>query len=537
MRKRLAAAGIGFCLAVAAGVVGCETNGAGAPSTIERGRSYPQSPAEVRRAPDATPRVREAREPANREGYDDVDANGFVRPELRPLSTFALDVDTASYANVRRLVDARSRVPAGAVRVEDFVNYFDYAYDDPDGDAAMAVRADLTTCPWEPDHHLMRVAVKARELDELERPEANLVFLVDVSGSMNSPDKLPLVQLALRRLLDALRPEDRVAMVVYAGTSGVALPSTEAVDRDRIERAIDDLSAGGSTNGAAGIADAYAIARDYFVDGGINRVVLCTDGDFNVGVSDRSGLVELVQQEAKSGVYLTVLGFGTGNLQDAQMEALSNRGNGNYAYVDSADEARRVLGRRALSTLATVARDAKIQVEFNPRQVAAYRLIGYENRLMDEEEFRDDTADAGEVGAGHEVTAFYEIVPADRPVPDEGEAAQLRYQRPAEATPAGEAGEVAVVRLRYQPPGDLDAPATRATAFARASDLRPFDEADDDLRFAAAAAAFAMALRDEPQFAAGLGEVEQIAESAVGRDPFGDRREMLDLLRGARRLR
>ena len=518
---------------------GCETGEGG--GVYSSSIPPPGSVAAMDRTADPNADVREASAEPNREGYDAVDHNPFVRPAFDPLSTFALDVDTASYTNVRRLLNEGTKPPAGAVRVENFVNYFDYGYPSPlddDGQGpAVAATADLVSCPWAPDHDLLRVAVKAREVDPDDRPAANLVFLVDVSGSMNSPDKLPLVKLALRRLLDALRPDDRVGIVVYAGSSGTALPSTPASRRDEIELAIDGLSAGGSTHGAAGIVAAYGLARDGFVDGGVNRVVLCTDGDFNVGPSSQSELVTLIRDEAKSGVYLSVLGFGTGNYQDAAMEALSDHGNGNFAYVDTAAEAERVLGRRALATLVAVARDVKVQTEFNPSEVAAYRLIGYENRVMADEEFRDDSADAGEVGAGHEVTAFYEVVPYGAEVPG-GEVGDLRYQRPAEATPQAQAGEVAVVKVRYQPPDDLNAPAREFAKIVSQGDRREFDAADDDLRFAAAAAAFAMVLRDSPHAgAADLDLVRGLARDAVGDDPHGDRREMLGLVDAAARAR
>ncbi len=479
--------------------------------------------------------VRDASAEPNREGYDEVHHNPFLRPASDPLSTFALDVDTASYTNVRRMIQAGQLPPAGAVRVEDFVNYFDYDETSAATGEPLNVSADVFDCPWTPEHRLMRIAVRAMNIDPETRPGANLVFLVDVSGSMDSENKLPLVKLTLRTLLDTLRPDDRVAIVVYAGSSGTLLESTAAGDRDAIELKIDQISAGGSTHGAAGIEGAYAIASEHFIGDGINRVILCTDGDFNVGISDRSGLVDLIRDKAKGGVYLTVLGFGTGNWQDAQMEALSNSGNGNFAYIDTPDEARRAMGRKALANLMTVARDAKIQVEFNPSAVAAYRLIGYENRVMENEEFNDDAADAGEVGAGHQVTALYEIVPAGVEVPMTG-TDELRYQKPGESTDAAAMGELATVKLRYQPPEDLSA-ASRLIEARVMDEPRDLADANPDARFAIAAAGFAMLLRDTPH----LGEadfrlVRRLAESAVGDDPHGDRKEFVSLIKDADRL-
>ena len=488
------------------------------------------------RADDPLEGVRERSAEVNREAYAAVTHNPFLRPGTNPLSTFALDVDTASFTNVRRLLESGQAPTPGAVRVEEFVNYFDY--DAPAENLAdagpMSVGTTLFDCPWQPQHKLMRVDVKALEHDPETRPAANVVFLVDVSGSMNSSQKLPLVQTTLRILLESLRPDDRVGIVVYAGSAGVWLDSTEAKDRDTIQLKIDQLTADGSTHGAAGINAAYAMAEKHFIKGGINRVVLCTDGDFNVGPSSESELVELIENKAESGVYLTVLGFGSGNYQDQRMEMLSNKGNGNAAYIDSPAEARRAMGRKALANLMTVARDAKIQVEFNPAEVAAYRLIGYENRALHNEDFNDDTVDAGEVGAGHHVTALYEIVPAGASI-DLPEADRLRY--------AGDQpkdndfpGELATVKLRFQPPGDLEAESQLVQVRVKTGS-QSITEATDDARFAAAVAGFAMLLRESPHAGeCSFDAILRLAEESVGEDPHGERRMFVDLVKQAKKV-
>lgn len=447
--------------------------------------------------------------PVDREAYDRIVDNDFLRPGESPLSTFSVDVDTASYANVRRFLNNGQLPPPDAVRIEELINYFRYDYEAPDVSADVPFAADIevASAPWNPKHRLVRIGLQAADVDPAQRPEANLVFLVDVSGSMNSPDKLPLVQHGLRVLAEQLDGRDRVAIVAYAGSSGVVLPATAGDDSDAIRRAINSLQSGGSTNGAAGIQQAYDIARQNFREGGVNRVILATDGDFNVGITDRGQLTRLIEKEAKSGVFLTVLGFGQGNLQDATMEELSNRGDGFYAYIDSDREAERVLGERMLSTVQAVAKDVKIQVEFNPQQVAAYRLIGYANRLLEDRDFNDDTKDAGDVGAGHQVTAFYEIIPVGVPLPGEDAAEaiappidELKYQQPAAPTtvPAGDdSGELMTVKLRWKAPSAAKAPGTsQRVAWTVTDGGISFDEADADLKFAASVAGFGMLLRD-----------------------------------------
>ncbi len=363
------------------------------------------------------------------EDYHYFKDNGFLRPSTSPLSTFAIDVDGAAYANVRRFLTQGQRPPADAVRVEELINYFPYDYPDPRGSDPFSVTTAQMPAPWAPEHRLVQIGLQGRRIDARELPPSNLVFLLDVSGSMDMPDKLPLVQRAFRLLVEQLGPRDHVAIVVYAGAAGLILPSTPGDQKSTILDALDRLQAGGSTAGGEGIKLAYEVARKNHLEGGNNRVILATDGDFNVGVSSEGDLVRLIEQQKQQGTYLTVLGFGTGNLKDSRMEALADKGNGNYAYVDDILEARKVFVQELGATLLTIAKDTKVQVEFNPAQVAEYRLIGYENRLMAAEDFNDDAKDGGELGAGHAVTALYEVVLAGKP----GTSATvdpLKYQAP-----------------------------------------------------------------------------------------------------------
>jgi Ca-activated chloride channel family protein len=470
--------------------------------------------------------------PVDREGYDHVQDNPFLAAATNPLSTFSIDVDTASYANVRRFLGEGRLPPKDAVRIEELVNYFRYDYPQPAGDAPFSITTELGACPWQAEHRLVLVGLRGRALDDESLPPRNLTFLLDVSGSMQPPDKLPLLKRAMGVLVDSLRAEDRVAIVVYAGSSGLVLPSTSGAEKGAIHAAIDSLWAGGSTAGAAGIRLAYEVAKDSYVEGGINRVILATDGDFNVGVSSDGELVRLIEEKRESGVYLSVLGFGEGNLQDAKMEKLADHGNGNYSYIDSFREARKVLGTEAGGTLVTIAKDVKIQVEFNPARVRAYRLIGYENRTLRAEDFADDRKDAGEIGAGHTVTALYEIVPAgvdiDLPAVD-----PLKYQSPAVPSGDGSSRELLMVKLRHKAP---DGVRSRLQTVA-VEDREPDVEASANLRFASAVAAFGMLLRDsEYKGSASWSQVVDLARGAVGPDPDGYRAEFLVLARNAASL-
>ncbi len=477
-----------------------------------------------------------AQEEGNTESFDSIVENPFHRAVEDPLSTFSVDVDTASYSLVRRFLGEGSLPPRGAVRIEELLNYFPYDHAPPaEGEVPFAVHVDAASAPWDPDHRLVRVALKGRVFDEARRPAANLVFLVDVSGSMDHPKKLPLVKDALRLLAGRLDGRDRVALVVYAGSSGLVLPSTPGSAAAAITGALDRLEAGGSTNGGAGIELAYRVAVENLVRGGINRVVLATDGDFNVGVTNQSDLVDLVERRAKGGVFLTCLGFGMGNLKDSTLEKLADRGNGNYAYIDSLREAEKVLVEGMGGTLQAIAKDVKIQVEFNPARVAAYRLLGYENRMLKARDFNDDAKDAGEIGAGHCVTALYEVIPAGREAP--GPAVDsLRYQEGLRLSPSGEAsGELLTVKLRWKEP---DGDASRPMAVPFADGGAPFDAASEDFRFAASVAAFGMVLRESPnRGSASLAMVAEIAAGALGPDEGGYRKEFLSLVEKAAALK
>lgn len=472
----------------------------------------------------------------NREGYAHIEENGWKLPVQAPLSTFSIDVDRASYSNVRRFIRNGDRPPIDAVRIEEMINYFSYDQPDVRSEHPFAIDTEVARAPWNRDHHLVRIAVQGERVDLQDLPPSNLVFLLDVSGSMHSPDKLPLLKKSLRLLVNELRPEDRVAIVVYAGAAGLVLPSTSGEEKGRIRDAIEGLEAGGSTAGGAGIRLAYRVARDHLIEGGNNRVILATDGDFNVGPSSDAEMTRLIEEKREEGTFLTVLGFGQGNLQDSKMEALADHGNGNYAYIDGLLEARKVLVSEMGGTLLTIAKDVKIQVEFNPTRVQAYRLIGYENRLLAAEDFNDDTKDAGELGAGHTVTALYEVVPTGAPAVSTSSVDPLRYggsesTTEPEASVTDETSELLFVKLRYKrPDGDR----------SRLIEVPVEDEvtrASENLRFAAAVAAFGMQLRDsEHRGDFSLRDVVELAQSAMGEDEHGYRSEFVQLVRTTQTL-
>ncbi len=481
------------------------------------------------------PEVRDPRIPPayGTESYDHVSDNAFKAVADEPLSTFSIDVDTASYSNVRRHLDSGRLPPAGAVRIEELVNYFDYAYEPPSGRDPFASHVEVAGCPWNADHRLARIGLKGWEIPNNERPASNLVFLLDVSGSMNQPNKLPLLKDALGLLVEQLGADDRVAIVVYAGAAGLVLPSTSARDGRAILEAMDRLKAGGSTHGSDGIHLAYETAADHFIEGGVNRVILATDGDFNVGTTSQSGLVDLVEEKARSGIFLTVLGFGMGNYKDSTLEKLADKGNGNYAYIDTQAEARKVLVEEISGTLVTIAKDVKIQVEFNPAQVGYYRLIGYENRILAAEDFNDDTKDAGEIGAGHTVTALYEIVPAGVPLNAPGVDA-LKYQQPVHLSPDAASGELMTLKVRYKEP---DGHVSKKLTFPITDSGRSYATASADFKFAASVASFGMLLRDSPYKGTSTfdGVIELAGEGAV-RDRHGYRAEFVRLVKKARNL-
>jgi len=468
----------------------------------------------------------------NTESYDVITENEFVNSLANPKSTFSIDVDTASYSNVRRMISEQKMPPAGAVRIEELINYFDYQYPSLESDGhPFSVHTDLGKCPWNEAHQLVRIGLKGKTFSRQKRPDCNLVFLLDVSGSMHSLNKLPLVKEAMRMLVENLDRRDQIAIVVYAGSSGVVLPSTSASDSDAILRAMDQLKAGGSTNGGEGINLAYQIAAKNFIEDGVNRVVLCTDGDFNVGVSSRSSLVDLIAAKAKSGISLSVLGFGTGNLKDDTMESLADRCDGNYAYIDSKLEARKALVEQINGTLITIAEDVKIQVDFNPARVDSYRLIGYENRMLENEDFADDKKDAGEIGAGHTVTALYEVVPtgADSPARTDSGSEFVETKLKADAA---NSDSVLKVNLRYKLPDETESKTFSVALDRKASD--PVEMPSGDFQFAASVAAYGMLLRDS-KF---KGDVDwewvvNSAKSSLGDDPNGYRSEFVKLARQA----
>lgn len=425
----------------------------------------------------------------NDEEYNYIKENGYTAVSSAPLSTFSADVDTASYTNVRRMIDDGMDVPPDAVRIEEFINYFDYDYTDPADGEPFAVHTELSDCPWNDETELLMVGINTKGFDAVldERPAMNLVFLIDVSGSMYDDNKLPLVQKSFSMLTDNLTAADRVSIVTYAGSDEVVLEGADGNDRKKILRAINDLEAGGSTAGAAGINTAYDIAQKYFIDGGNNRVILATDGDLNVGLSSESELTRLIEEKRESGVFLSVLGFGTGNYKDNRLEALADYGNGNYSYIDSEKEAKKVLVDEMSGTLFTVAKDVKFQLEFNPTNVKGYRLIGYENRVMAAEDFNDDTKDAGEIGAGHSVTVLYEIVPADSKM-ELGES-ELKYASDSEGVMGD---ELLTVNIRYKEPEGSE---SKLLTYPVNKSLYS-DKMSADMNFASCVAEFGMLLRN-----------------------------------------
>lgn len=475
--------------------------------------------------------------------FSSLDDSEFHAVKETPLTTFSVDVDTASYSKIRMyLLERRRMPPREAVRIEELINYFDYDYAGPDDDKPFAVHLETAECPWQPQHRLVRCALQGKKLDG-KRPDSNLVFLVDVSGSMDYPNKLPLVQRALGMLVGQLGEKDRVSMVVYAGTAGLVLPPTNGSEHAKILAAVQALRAGGSTNGGQGIQQAYRLAQENFIKGGTNRVILCTDGDFNVGVTNTDELVKLAAEQAQGGIYLSVLGFGIGNHNDALLEELSNRANGNYAFVDNDLEARKVFVEQVEGTLVTIAKDVKIQVEFNPAQVAAYRLIGYENRQLANKDFNDDKKDAGDIGAGHRVTALYEIIPANiesefsKPPVD-----PLKYQapraepaaKPMDLTPAAQSGELLTLKLRFQPPAGG---ASALLSFAVKDSGQRFGAASKEFQFAASVASFGMLLKNSRH--KGSATYASVLETAVatrGADKHGLRNEFLQMVTAAQGL-
>ncbi|MGC3967180.1 MAG: VWA domain-containing protein [Pirellulales bacterium] len=484
--------------------------------------------------------VRRAEEAGNTEQYESEPENPFQRPIDTPLSTFSIDVDTASYSNVRRFLDSRQLPPASAVRLEEFLNYFTYDYPTPTDNVPFSVTTEAARCPWNADHTLVRIGLKGREVHRKERPASNLVFLVDVSGSMQDENKLPLVRESLKMLVNELGDSDRVSIVVYAGSEGLALAPTGGDRKRTILETIDRLESGGSTNGAAGIQLAYKMAAENFIPKGINRVILATDGDFNVGVTSQGELVSLIEEKAKTGVFFSALGYGMGNLKDATLEQLADKGNGNYAYIDTISEARKVLVEQMSGTLMTIAKDVKIQIEFNPTTVAGYRLLGYENRVLAAQDFNDDKKDAGEIGAGHTVTALYELIPAGKAAKKETkklpEVDPLKYQAAPVVPPqsAEIAQELFTLKLRYKEP---DGTKSKLIETPVKNDVADYGRASNDFKFASAVAGFGMLLRHSKYHgSATFDGVIELAEAGLGRDVGGYRKEFVELVRKAKDL-
>ena len=466
----------------------------------------------------------------HQEQYRHVQDNAFRPVSREPVSTFSADVNTAGYTNVRRFLGEGKLPPPDAVRTAELLNFFPFRYPAPTGDAPVAFALAAMPCPWQPTHHLVRIGLQARQIDPAHAPPRNFVFLIDTSGSMFQPTRLPLVQRSLGMLIDQLTANDVVTVVTYAGSAGLKLPPTRGDQKARIRAVVDGLSAGGSTDGAGGIALAYEQARANFLAGGCNRVILCTDGDFNVGVTAEGELVRLIEKERAGNVFLTVLGYGMGNLKDATLESLARHGNGHYAYIDSDAEARKVFVEQG-GALTAVAKDVKLQVEFNPAVVAAYRLIGYENRLLNTEDFKDDKKDAGDLGSGHTVTVLYEVVPATAP-PVVADAEPLKYQ-PAVKPATGGSTEWLTAKMRYKHPESATSQEVSAALTADAAG-KP---ADVDFRFAVAVAEFALILRDaKDKGTANYDRVLAGAGNAIGPDPFGHRTQFVELVKQARRL-
>lgn len=466
----------------------------------------------------------------NTEDYDQIIENKFLSAKQEPLSTFSIDVDEAAYSNVRRYLQDGNLPPAGAVRIEEMINYFDYEYPQPAGEDPFSVNTEISECPWNAKHKLVHIGLKGKEIPVYNLPRSNFVFLIDVSGSMDEPNKLPLVQASLNMLVEQLRENDRVAIVVYAGAAGVVLPSTTGRAKTAIKEAIDNLQAGGSTAGGEGIALAYKIAKENFIEDGNNRVILATDGDFNVGVSSDAELVQLIEAKRKSGIFLSVLGYGMGNYKDNKMQQLADKGNGNHSYIDGINEAKKVLVKEFGSTLFTIAKDVKIQVEFNPAAVQAYRLIGYENRVMAAEDFNDDVKDAGELGSGHTVTALYEVIPVG--VKDEFTKSidSLKYQSNNRAV-QGPADEIMTIKLRYKKP---DGDVSKLMVHAVNDRQTALNNTSDNFRFSAAVASFGMLLRgSDYKQSSSYEKVIALANSAKGADKDGYRKEFIQLVEGA----
>lgn len=470
----------------------------------------------------------------NREGYDAITENRFLKATDNPLSTFSIDVDAASYSNVRRLLNMGQMPPAGAVRIEEMINYFSYTYPQPDNNEPFSINTEISDCPWNVKHRLVLIGLQGKKIPVDNLPASNIVFLIDVSGSMMDENKLPLVRQSMKLLVDQLRDEDKVSIVVYAGNAGLVLPATSGEEKIKIKDAIDRLEAGGSTAGGAGIKLAYKTARENFVKEGNNRVILCTDGDFNVGASSDGELEKLIEEERKSGVFLTVLGYGTGNYQDAKMQKLADKGNGNHAYIDNFNEARKVLVNEFGGTLFTIAKDVKLQIEFNPSKVQAYRLIGYENRMLNKEDFNNDKKDAGDLGSGHTVTALYEVIPVGVNSDFIESVDKLKYQPGNTIVTSAGSKEIMNIKFRYKKP---DEDKSKLIEHPVIDGSIAINKTSENFRFAAGVAQFGLLLvNSEFKSNASYNSAFKLAKGAVGEDKEGYRGEFLKLLRSAQTL-
>ena len=468
----------------------------------------------------------------NAETYKEIKENSFVAVAQQPVTTFSADVDRAAYANVRRIIGYGQIPPKDAVRIEEMVNYFDYDYPAPEEGSASPLRVspELAPAPWNPNHLLLRIGLQAKKIDLAQAPPSNIVFLIDVSGSMDEENKLPLLQSSFKMLLGQLRPDDKVAIVTYANGTKVALPSTSVKDKEKIIKVLDNLYASGGTSGGRGIQLAYEQAQKSFIKNGNNRIILATDGDFNIGINNTTDLEKFIEKQRESGIYMSVLGFGIGNYRDDMAETIADKGNGNYAYIDNITEAKKVLVNELSGTLFAVAKDVKLQLEFNPKYVKEYKLIGYENRMLANEDFTNDKKDAGEIGAGHTVTALYELVPSDGKV-----AQSLRYQS-QELNEKGKGNELGFLKIRYKDPKVKDAKSVEITE-PLVFNKKALKETSTDYRFAASVAEFGILLRDNSNKAnATYDQVIELAEGAIGKDPEGYRKEFVRLVKSVKML-
>ena len=523
---------IGFITLTALAAAGCGGHGYSGGFTaanLSRGaQGFQSEKSSSPKEPDQIAHLRNASQPASTDEFDAIVENDFLSPSQQPLATFSIDVDTASYSLVRRMLQQGTKPPKGAIRLEELINYFHYAYPAPSGEHPFSVTTEVADCPWANDHKLLLVGLQGAKPNFDSLPASNLVFLIDVSGSMSSSDRLPLVQASMRKLVESLRPQDRVAIVVYAGNAGLVLGATAGDKKSELFSAIDGLQAGGSTAGGRGIELAYAIAKNNFITNGNNRVILATDGDFNVGPSSDSELLEIVERHRAENIFLSVLGFGMGNFKDSKLELLADKGNGNYAYIDGEGEAKRVFGSQLAGTLFTIAKDVKLQVEFNPSKVSSYRLIGYENRLLRADEFDNDKKDAGELGAGHSVTALFEIVPSGGA---HSGTTKLKYQQQSVKTDAQSgalSNELGTVQLRYKKP---TADTSALQTFAVSDANKEFAQASENLRWASSVANFGMTMRSSKyQGESSIDRIKGWALGAKGSDEDGQRAELLTLI-------